>query len=62
MNMNKTNEDAPLLTTTELAAKLNVSRITVLRMAKDKRIPYIAISATEFRYNYNEVIAKLKSA
>ena len=36
-----------LLTTNELAAKLNVHRITVLRMANKGTIPYIAIGKTE---------------
>lgn len=54
--------DTPLLTTFELAAKLNVNPITVLRMVKSKRIPYIAISKTEFRYDLVEVMTELKKA
>lgn len=52
---------AQLLTTNEMAAKLNVHRITVMRMATDGRIPYIKISATEYRYEEDAVMEKLRS-
>ncbi len=48
-----------LLKTKELAEKLGVHPITVNRMAKDGRIPFIKISDTEFRFNYEEVIEAL---
>ena len=48
-----------LLTTAELAEYLNTARMTVLRMAKDGRIPHIKISKTEFRYDVNEVLKAL---
>ena len=47
------------MTTQELAERLNVHRITIMRMAKDGRIPYIKISDTEFRYDWDKVMAKL---
>ncbi len=49
-----------LLTTNELAAKLNVHRITVLRMANKGTIPYMAIGKTEQRYDWDKVIAALE--
>ena len=49
-----------LLTTNELAAKLNVHRITVLRMANKGTIPYIAIGKTEQRYEWDKVIEALE--
>lgn len=53
-------EDNNLVSTTQLAKKLGVHRITVIRMANDGRIPYIKISDTEYRYDYEKVIATLE--
>jgi excisionase family DNA binding protein len=50
-----------LLTTAQLAEKLNTSKMTVLRMAKDGRIPHIKISKTEFRYDIDEVLEALRA-
>ena len=50
-----------LLSTNELAKKLNLHRITVIRMVNDGRIPYIKISDTEYRYDYEKVIASLEA-
>ena len=49
-----------LLSTTKMAKKLGVHRITVVRMANDGRIPYIKISDTEYRYDAEKVIAALE--
>ena len=49
-----------LLTTKELAEVLNVHPITVTRMVRNKRIPYIKIGGTEFRYKLNEVLKALE--
>ena len=49
-----------LLSTNELAEKLNVHRITVVRMVNDGRIPYIKISDTEYRYDLEKVMARLE--
>lgn len=50
------------MTTLELAEKLNVHRVTIMRMAKDGRIPYIRISPTEFRYDFEKVMEALQPA
>lgn len=50
-----------LLTTNELAERLNLHRITVRRMSIDGRIPSIFISDTETRYDWDDVIAALKN-
>ena len=50
-----------LMTTNELAVKLNVHRITVVRMANDGRIPYIKISSTEYRYDLEKVMLALNT-
>ena len=49
-----------LISTTEMANKLGVHRITVVRMAKDGRIPFVKISDTEYRYDMDKVIAALE--
>ena len=49
-----------LLSTNELAEKLNVHRITVVRMVNDGRIPYIKISDTEYRYDLEKVMTRLE--
>ena len=49
-----------LLSTTKMAKKLGVHRITIVRMANDGRIPYIKISDTEYRYDAEKVIAALE--
>ena len=49
-----------LLTTNELAERLNVHRLTIMRMVGDGTIPHIKISKKEFRYEYDEVILALK--
>ena len=54
-------EETTLLSTTQLAKKLGVHRITVVRMANDGRIPYIKISDTEYRYDYDKVIEALEA-
>jgi len=50
-----------LLSTNELAEKLNVHRITVVRMVNDGRIPYIKISDTEYRYDLEKVMTHLEA-
>ena len=55
------NENNNLLSTTKMAEKLGVHRITVVRMAKDGRIPYIKISDTEYRYDSEKVIKALEA-
>ena len=54
-------EESSLLSTTQLAKKLGLHRITVVRMANDGRIPYIKISDTEYRYDYDKVIETLEA-
>ena len=54
-------EESSLLSTTQLAKKLGLHRITVVRMANDGRIPYIKISDTEYRYDYGKVIEALEN-
>ena len=49
-----------LISTIQLAEKLNVHKATVIRMANDKRIPVIKISETEFRFNLKEVLVALE--
>lgn len=51
-----------LLSTTQMAKKLGVHRITVVRMANDGRIPYIKISDTEYRYDSEKVITALENS
>lgn len=51
-----------LLTTNELAAKLNVHRITVIRMVNNGRIPYVKVGATEYRYDEEKVMQALEDA
>ena len=50
-----------LLTTNELAARLNVHRITVIRMVNKGRIPYIKVGKTEYRYDEEKVMAALEN-
>lgn len=50
-----------LLSTNELAEKLNVHRITVVRMVNDGRIPHIKISDTEYRYDFEKVMTHLQA-
>ena len=59
MSAGENNEN--LISTNELAKKLSVHRMTVVRMAKDGRIPFLKISDTEYRYNYEKVITALES-
>ena len=54
-------DSGDLLSTSQLAKKLGVHRITVIRMANDGRIPYIKISDTEYRYDYKKVMAALEA-
>lgn len=50
----------PLMTTGELAKMLNVHGHTVRLWAKEGKIPYIKLSATNYRFDYDEVIKALK--
>ncbi len=50
-----------LLTTNQLAKKLNVHRITVIRMVSKGRIPYIKVGATEYRYDEEKVMTALEN-
>ena len=49
-----------LISTSELAERLDVHKITVQRMANDGRIPCIKISSTEYRFKYSDVMEALK--
>ena len=48
------------MSTSQLAKKLGVHRITVIRMANDGRIPFMKISDTEYRYDFEKVMAALE--
>ena len=61
-NENKINEENNLLSTTKMARKLGVHRITIVRMAIDGRIPYLKISDTEYRFDAKKVIAALENS
>ena len=49
-----------LLSTTQLAEKLNVHYMTVLRMVKAERIPFIKVGKTEFRFDLKKVMGALE--
>lgn len=49
-----------LLTTNELAKKLNVHRMTISRMVNKGTIPFIKIGETEYRYEWDKVIEALE--
>lgn len=49
-----------LLTTNEIAEKLNVHPATVRRMVKRKQIPYIKLSDKEFRFQLEPVLTALQ--
>lgn len=51
-----------MLTTSELAKKLSLSRQTVLRMANTGQIPCIKIAGGrgDYRFDYDEVMATLR--
>lgn len=50
------------MTTKQLAEALNVHSETVRRMRIREQIPFIKVSDTEYRYNYEEVIEALKDS
>lgn len=49
-----------LIKTEELARLMDVHPHTVRLWAKEGRIPYIKLSERDFRYDYDDVIAKLE--
>lgn len=55
-------EEKNLISTTKMAKRLGVHRMTIVRLVKAKRIPYIKISSTEYRYDAEKVIAALEES
>lgn len=49
-----------LLTTTKLAEALNTHPATVLRLAREGRIPRMQLGRHGYRYNLDEVLEALK--
>ena len=54
---NARQEEEPLLTAEELAAKLQVSKATVDKLGREGTIPRIVFSAKVIRYRLSEVVA-----
>ncbi len=51
-----------LLTAEELAVPLKVSPLTVKRWSRDGKIPTVWLSRTTRRFDFDEVLASLKTA
>lgn len=56
------NDENDLISTTKMAKRLGVHRMTVVRLVKAGRIPYIKISSTEYRYDADKVLAALEDS
>tara|TARA_R110002096_G_C14496554_1_gene715028 strand:- start:708 stop:890 length:183 start_codon:yes stop_codon:yes gene_type:complete len=49
-----------LLSSAQLAEKLNVHKYTIHRMANDGRIPCVKLGKTDFRFDLKKVMAALE--
>ena len=59
--MNTTNQTSPLLTREQLATALGICRMTVSRLTKTGRIPFVSVGSRVKRYDREAVVVALSA-